>query len=892
MIIILSICFLGFLISMAARIFGEDFFRGWRVLPALSVFVFALCLLAFFWQRDGMNPPQLVEALSWTMGGSPLRLQLDAGLGVIVLLILAVGLAISVYCSAYFHKFREDEKFFPAFLLFTFSMLGLVVSDHSLILFLFWELTSISSFYLIGFYSQNAEARKAALQALLVTGVGGLAMLLGFIMLQRVTGSLYLSEWVQQGFKIAQSNEGLLALFFVSLGALTKSAQFPFHFWLPGAMAAPTPISAYLHSATMVKAGVILFYKMLGIFSIAPWFPFAFSLLGSLTILISFIRLFSTSDFKLTLAYTTLISLGVLNLSLWVGGQAGVLFCLLLISHGLYKAAFFLGLGVVDHQAGSRDVFELFGLRKKMPATLTVFVLSFLALIGVPGSLSALGKEGLFLLSPNVWPAFIGVSVVSGVVASAIYTIFFAQSPRRVSEFRACSEGSVVLWAPPMALAVLGFFMPLLFQRWGLSLEFSNSFSGRGYLSWASWGVGLVCGFVFFIFFNSVRLRFYARGTQWLNKGLTWFMDELAVKSRSILQGAKVSTHLKIVFAFWLGFNIFVLLKSPSLLKGKNLLVLLEDFNPWMELSLILLTALGCFLIVKSKRLLEGILAASLVGLVVVFIFARGSAPDLALTQIGVESLSLVFVLLFLKLVPTESWRVDRLAERQLDGIFAVLAGFLMAGLTLFQVFRVPSQLVNYFNEVAPTLGHGINVVNVILVDFRALDTLGEITVLVIAALCTSFSVQKILMTQGKELKSTSNDGLFNFNKPNLKIYGPILVGLLGALAIYFYLRGHNAPGGGFIGGLLAGVAVLLVLLLPQLKLKIGPNFFVFVLALGLLLAFFSGVLAFITHQQFLTGVWVNGVGTPMLFDLGVMLIVIGLIGHVSKIVFATKEVT
>ncbi len=890
MTIILSITFLGFLFALMARGVGGDAFRGKRVLPALSIITFASSLLVFFGQY-GLVAPEMTEVLSWTMGGSPLRLVLSPVLASIVVLILVVGLAISVYCASYFHQYREDEKFFPAFLLFTFSMLGLVVADHSLLLFLFWELTSISSFYLIGFYGQKDSARRSAVQALLVTGVGGLSMLLGFVMLQRVTGSPYLSVWFQQSFEVVKSDLGLWALFFISLGALTKSAQFPFHFWLPGAMAAPTPISAYLHSATMVKAGVILLYKMQEIYAMAPWFPLGFSILASLTILISCVRLFSTSDFKLTLAYTTLISLGILNLSLWIGEMAGVVFCFLIVAHGLYKAALFLALGVIDHEAGSRDVFELFGLRKKMPATFLVFTLSFLALIGVPGSLNALGKEQLFQLSPNVWPAFFGLSVVSGVVLSAMYTVFFSQSPRRKSEFQACKEGSILLWGPPLCLGALSFLAPVLFEKWNLGVNLVEGPEQRSWLGLGNWGLGLGVGVVFHLFFNSVKLRFFSRGTDWLNSGLTWFIDTLAVKSRQFLQANQLSTHIKTILIFWFGLNIYLFFKSESLLKGQKLYLFSEDFNPWIELSFIFITALGCFLVIRSKKLLEGVIAASLVGLIVVFIFARGSSPDLALTQIGVESLTLVFVLLFLKLVPTEPWRTDRLSSQQFDGLIAVVGGLLLGGLSLMQGLRVPSQLISYFNDVAPSLGQGINVVNVILVDFRALDTLGEITVLVIAAFCTS------LVLAGLFSKQSLREDIFSSGKPNLKVFGPILVFVLLGLAIYFYFRGHNAPGGGFIGGLLAGVAVLLILLLPQFKRKMTANFFSFVLAAGILIAFISGILAFAVQKQFLTGLWTTlfgflSLGTPMLFDFGVMLIVVGLIGHVSQVVFPTKEMS
>ncbi len=678
------------------------------------------------------------------------------GLGVLfALLISGIGALVMIYAGGYLRGNPFLGRFYAWLLVFMASMLGVVLADNVLLLFVFWELTSISSYILIGFEHESASARAAALQAMLVTSAGGLAMLAGLLLLGQVSGSLELSTLLTQGDALRASPLYPAAVILILLGAFAKSAQFPFHFWLPNAMQAPTPVSAYLHSATMVKAGVYLLARLNPALGGTDLWLYAVGGIGAVTMLLGGYLALTQTDLKRLLAYSTVSALGTLTLLIGLGTSLALkAMVVVVLGHALYKGALFLVAGAVDHESGTRDVTQLGGLARAMPITAIAASIAALSMAGVPPLLGFIAKELLYEVGLEF-----GTWLASAIITSALFTVFIASVValgvfwgRATHTPKHAHEAPVSMWLGPVVLAGLGLVIGGASELVSAILiaPTVSAISGKTVAVKLALWHGLTPAFVLSLatvfvgvglFFarNSIR-RFLTRW-QWSGAEKTYAlaldgMNALARGQTRVLQSGYLRRYLMTIVLTTVGLAGVILLGQPVL----SQLFHLRWETIWQdalfyELALAVLIVLATIAAVVSTSRLGAVAALGVVGYSISLIFLLFGAPDLAMTQFTVESLSvLLFVLVFYHL--PRFTRLSTARARIRDAVIAALAGGLM---TLFALFAVGVQfqpsISNYFIENALPLAHGRNVVNVILVDFRALDTLGEITVLGIAGL-------------------------------------------------------------------------------------------------------------------------------------------------------------
>jgi multicomponent Na+:H+ antiporter subunit A len=630
-------------------------------------------------------------------------------------------------------------------------MLGLVLSDNVILLFVFWELTGFTSYFLIGFEHDRSEARRAALQALLITGAGGLALLAGGLLLAQASGTTSLSEMFSRGSIFAGDPRYIAIVALILLAAFTKSAQFPFHFWLPNAMQAPTPVSAYLHSATMVKAGVYLVARMTPLVGGTPVWIYSITTVGALTMIGASYRAVFESDLKRILAYSTISALGVLMLLLGIGTpQATTAALVYLLAHACYKGALFLVAGAVEHQTGTRDVRVLAGLRRAMPQTALAAMLAAASMAGIPLFVGFVAKEqfydsvGSFSLF-GLWPA---VAVTAAVLTSVFLGgagLIAGVSPfaGRAAAADETQEAPMLLWLAPLVLGAAGLLVGLLpavvatpvalaataivRQTPAVRLEIWHGLTPTLLLS----AVTLVGSVSLFVYREPLR-RLMWRGSLGTERLYDYALAGLEALSRGIapaLQGASLRSYVLTVVVAGVAFV------ATGLAAG-GVLPTLSRWTP-IELyegvfaTLIIAAAL---LAAVARSSLIAALSLGAVGYGVALIYALFGAPDLAMTQFAVETLTVViFVLVFYQFRGFGDLS-SRLVKTR-DAVVAAAAGTVVATLVLFiGASGTTSRLSPFFVDAAPQLGHGRNVVNVILVDFRGFDTLGEITVLVTVA--------------------------------------------------------------------------------------------------------------------------------------------------------------
>jgi multicomponent Na+:H+ antiporter subunit A len=723
----------------------------------LLISLIPLGLVAFLVaQIPGVASGKVMESsFAWVSDlGISLSFRLD-GLGLLfALLITGIGALVVIYASGYMAGHEYEGRFYLFLLAFLSSMLGLVLADNLLTLFLFWELTSITSYLLIGFENHKPEARSAALQAFLVTGGGGLALLGGLILLGMAGGSYQISELVANGSSLAGHTLFVPALLLILLGAFTKSAQFPFHFWLPNAMTAPTPVSAYLHSATMVKAGVYLLARLYPVFHESVYWQGAVTGVGLVTMLVGAFLALNGSDLKRILAYSTISSLGTMTMLFGMGSdkaaKAGIVF---LLAHALYKGALFMIAGAIDHETGTRDVDRLGGLRAKMPLLAVFAGLAALSLAGLGPLLSFIGKELLFeaaLAMQGPGLILIPAAVFSSAVSVALALIlvlrpFFGKlKPTPVSPH----DPPVSLWFGPAVLGGLGLVMGLFPQAASTYLAqpavqavVNEPLEVKLYL-WhglnAALGLSvsaILLGVLLYLAWNGWRKQVGR-----LQPVLRWGPEAGYSWSLVLLNwAAKLQT--RVLQNGYLRFYLLAIILSTVVLAGS--LLLLRGGLHWpeqltevyfYEAALAVLIVVAALAAVRSHSRLGAIAAMGVVGYSVALIFLQFGAPDLAMTQFLIESITVVlFVFAFYHLP-----RFDPLSPpgpRLIHAVVAIMVGALMTGLVLsaVKVDLFPS-ISRYFFENSVSLAHGRNIVNVILVAFRGIDTLGEITVLAVAA--------------------------------------------------------------------------------------------------------------------------------------------------------------
>lgn len=827
---------------------------------------------------------------------------------VFCLLITLTGALIVAYAGDYLHGEALQGRFLSYLLAFMASMLGLVCSGDLLVLFFFWELTSITSFLLIGFHSEEEKARRSALQALLVTGAGGLALMAGIVLVGQVAGTYELRELFTKGALLRSHPYYPAILILVLGGAFTKSAQWPFYFWLPGAMVAPAPVSAYLHSATMVKAGVYLLARLSPVLGQTPAWELALTAVGAITMLLGSWLALVQSDLKRALAYSTVAVLGTLVMLLGLGAPgAEKAMIVYLAAHSLYKAALFLVVGTIDHETGQRDLHLLGGLGRAMPFTAAGALLAALSMGGVLPALGFIAKEYYKKAAmAHDSQLVLGLAVVSAVAMVTVALLagwrpFWmgtlkppAHMPHHIPLF--------AMWAAPLLLGTLGLlggvfiapvgkalFVPATVAILGRPFDYDFAlWKGADTAFWISMGA-LVCGGILFAFWP--RLQRLADPHRWLgNYGPTRLYErsyegmlELARWHTRILQNGSLARYVAIT------------LSVPLVLAGGTLLWRVPLGWPRLhgldahEITLALLISASAGYLLQARSMITAIVLLSIVGFGVTITFMNYGAPDLAITQLVIETLS---VLLFLLVV----YRLPRFVEEKSgvrktsQAVLAVAVGALLA-LLLAQVMAGPppeGRISGYFLENAYTLAHGTNVVNVILVDFRALDTLGEITVLAIGALGVYALLRLHKDGPEKPVPCIRQPGASQLPYSAI-VSGAsrLLLPLLLLFSLFLLLRGHYDPGGGFVGGLVAASAFILYALTygtaaVRETLPIGPRRLV---GVGLATALVSAMAGLFAGDPVLRGLWLSRpvpalglLGTPLLFDVGVYLAVVGVV--------------
>ncbi len=694
---------------------------------------------------------------------------------IFALLITGIGALVFIYTGGYLAGHSEIGRFYAFTLIFMASMLGLVLADNIITLFIFWELTTFSSYLLIGFNHNEASVRAASLQALLVTSAGGLAMLAGLLLLGQVGGSLELSALVEQGSLIQADALYLPILLLILAGAFTKSAQFPFHFWLPNAMAAPTPASAYLHSATMVKAGIYLMARLSPVLSGTLAWTAIVCGAGALTMFVGAFLAWQQTDLKRVLAFSTVSALGILTLLLGYGSElAAEAMVIFLISHALYKGALFLVTGAIDHESGTRDITLLSGLRRAMPITATAAILAGLSMASLPPFLGFIGKELLYeatLESHGLEIALISVAVLANmfyVAAAGIAVLRPFSGPLSHQTPKHAHEAPISMWLGPLLLAGLGLTMGLLPQVLnGVTAAAVQSISTHtAEIHLRLWhGFSLVLGLSMVTLAGGVGLylgrdRLYVTATRIANLGRNgparwydWGLEGLNWLTRAqtmLVQHGYLRYYTLTLVGVLVVLVGLTLLSRTDVAPISPLQTTFSDVR-FYEVGLSILILLAAIQAVRASSRLAAIAALGVVGYGIALIFVLFGAPDLAMTQFAVETLTvIIFVLVLYRLPPYFSF--TRKSERWRDAIVAVSAGTLLTVLILIaQNVQFQETISGYYVENSVPEAHGHNIVNVILVDFRGLDTLGEITVLALAGI----GVYGLLKLRLEEQKAT-----------------------------------------------------------------------------------------------------------------------------------------
>lgn len=692
--------------------------------------------------------PSYNVSFSWLIDGLSLAF---------LLLISGIGTLIVLYAGGYLKGHPQQGRFFSFILMFMGAMLGLVASDSFLMLFVFWELTSITSFLLIGFDHAREAARRAALQALIVTGGGGLFLLAGLLLLWDVTDVTQFSLLMSFGPEVRASPFYLAILFLLLGGAFTKSAQFPFHFWLPNAMEAPTPVSAYLHSATMVKAGVYLLMRLNPVMGETLAWETILPAVGGLTLLVGAVLAIRQTDLKLMLAYTTVASLGLLVMLTGFGSEHAIAAAALyLVAHSLFKGALFMVAGLIDHETGTRDVTKLGGLRRAMPVTFLAALVAALSMGGLPPFFGFLAKEEIYVALAGGSLRAIAFTTAAVLGNALMFAIAFAVALKPflgqpVETPKHPHEGPVLLWAPPMLLAVKGLTIGVFsgIAHALLTSPLASAISGMPQTITISavphLGIALylsiltvVLGVVVFLKLDAARASANRliedigwgpdRGFDQVMRGLVRF----AASVTRVTQPGLMEVYMTATFVI----VALVLLVPPAVYGEWPRAPVWPANMPFHELAVMVLAATGIVAVLAAKSRLTAIVALGIQGFCVALLFLLFGAPDLAFTQFMIETLSVVILALVmtrLKLTPRDH---RPLREKIPDAVIAIACGL---GFALYLVRvtqgRFDTALTDFFNLYSKTIAHGANVVNVIIVDFRGTDTLGEIAVVMVTGL-------------------------------------------------------------------------------------------------------------------------------------------------------------
>jgi len=912
--------------------------RGRRLAVWLMTGTALLGLLLSLWLYPAIvGGGALRQVIPWAPGlGLDLVLRVDGFAWLFMLLICGIGLLVGIYARYYMPADDPLARFFALLLAFMGSMLGIVMSGNVIQLVFFWELTSLFSFLLIGYWHHGASARDGARMALVVTSGGGLCLFAGVLLLGHVVGSYDLDAILAAGDAVRAHALYTPTLLLILLGAFTKSAQFPFHFWLPQAMSAPTPVSAYLHSATMVKAGVFLLVRFWPVLAGTEQWFWIVGGVGLVTLILGAYAAMFEQDLKGVLAYSTISHLGLITMLVGLGSTLGVVAAIFhIVNHATFKASLFMAAGAVDHEAGTRDLRRLGGLRRFMPITATLALVAAAAMAGVPLLNGFLSKEMFFAetLAARQGPLLDMIPVVIAVAASAfgvtysirfVRGVFFGRVPAGLP--REPHEPPLWMRFPIGLLALACLLVGMLpAQVIGPSLRAAaTAVLGAGQVpeySLAVWHglttpllmsvLAFVAGCLLFV---SLRRRFAALETAPLTgrfSGKRIFERVMAVAAADLPQrierrypSRRLQPQLLLIVLLALVAGTLAATSAPFGFRPRW-----SSVDPAFALLWLLgaACAIGAASQAKFHRLAALVLTGG-AGLVSCVSFVWLSAPDLAATQLLVEVVTTILILLGLRWLPkrieglaAES-RVHRFRRRR-DMVIATAAGLGVASLAYAAMMHpVADSISRFFLERAYTEGGGHNVVNVILVDFRGFDTLGEISVLAIVAL-TVFALlrrfrpaaesinvplqqqRQTALDAGQPDRATDHSLTDYLMIPGLIIQLMFPVILL--FGLHLFLRGHDLPGGGFVAGITVAVALILLYMARgarwvETHLRVLPVRWI---GLGLLLAAGTGLASLAFGRPFLTSYFHYAelpllgrlpLASAVLFDLGVFCVVVG----------------
>ena len=936
---LLALVALPFIGSLVAAVQRQNA-RNATAILAGAVALAGMVLTALYYPAVSDGAVQRVSFAWLPTLGLDFTLRMDGFTWLFAMLVTGIGFLVVLYARYYMSPDDPVPRFFSFLLAFMGAMLGIVLSGNLIQLVFFWELTSLFSFLLIGYWHHNASARDGARMALTVTAAGGLCLLVGVLLIGHVVGSYDLDEVLASGDRIRTSSLYLPTLILVLLGALTKSAQFPFHFWLPHAMAAPTPVSAYLHSATMVKAGVFLLTLLWPVLAgTEAWFYIVVSA-GLCTLVLGAYAAIFQQDLKGLLAYSTISHLGLITLLLGLSSPlAAVAAIFHTINHATFKASLFMAAGIIDHESGTRDIRRLSGLFRYMPITATLAMVAAAAMAGVPLLNGFLSKEMFFAdaaafhvdsLLDHSLPYFAMLASAFSVAYSLrfIHGVFFGPPatdlPRKPHEpphwmrfpiellvlacllvgilpamtikpFLATAVRAVLgRDTPYYSLAVWhGFNEPLLMSVIALTGGVTLYWLLQGYLAKGIEGAPFVR-----------RLK----GQRIFEQVLVTLSWKWARSLERLFGTRRLQPQLRLLVAFALFAALWPLYRQgleAGTLPGTG-------FDPAFLLLWVVggLCAVGAAYQAKFHRLAAMVLLGG-AGLVTCITFVWFSAPDLAITQLLVEIVTSVLILLGLRWLPKRfeiageglSIGIRARVRRARDLMLAVAAGAGMSLIVYAMLTRpLPDTISRYFVEKAYAEGGGRNIVNVILVDFRAFDTFGEIVVLAVVAV-TVFSLLRRFRPAPESIDAPEQQQVqdaYDEARPDrhvgdtladyITIPGIIMQWLFPVIivvAIYLFLRGHDLPGGGFAAGVTMSIALVLQYMAGgtrwiEARVRIRPISWT---GLGLLCAASTGMGAWPFGHPFLTSHFryldlpVIGkvpAATALLFDLGVFAVVVG----------------
>ncbi|MFT5346017.1 MAG: multicomponent K+:H+ antiporter subunit A [Dinoroseobacter sp.] len=908
---ILALPFFGALLPGLMNAAGRSATAGVTFTVTLAAFIGLLTNL------PSVMAGELVMArVDWMPSlGLNFTLMLD-GLGFFfALLILGIGLLIIAYARHYLSREDNMGEFFTYLLLFQGAMVGIVLSDNILLLLIFWELTSLSSFLLIGYWKHLPAGRQGARMALTVTGMGGLAMIGGMLILGQIVGSYDLSVILQNRDLIQADPLYVPALILILLGCFTKSAQFPFHFWLPHAMAAPTPVSAYLHSATMVKAGIFLMARMWPVLSGTPeWFVIVTGA-GLITMVLGAVIALFKHDLKALLAFSTVSHLGLITMLLGTGTAFGAMAAVFhILNHATFKAALFMSAGIIDHAAHTRDIRRLGGLRILMPVTFVIVSLAALSMAGIPLLNGFLSKEMMLeeanhtILFSNPW--LVPALATFGSIFSAAYCfrliahVFFG--PVRDDYPAKPHDPGAGLWLPPAILMVPVVIIgvaPFLAEPF-VKLVTASVLGGEAPMPSAHFKIwhglvpalymsiiAVIGGLIMLAAFKPA-LRLWDATPRPEAKVIFDAIVETSARLAQILilplhngaftRYAAIGTVTIVVAGFYAWSTGTV--SAPTQMP--------RPAGPVLIAGWFMLVAATAGMVFMHRNRFLSLILIGIVGLMVSIGFVFFSAPDLAMTQFTVEVVTIILMLLALNFLPKHTPVESSVLRRVRDAGIAIAGGLASFGLAYHYLLRdaIGAPISDFHLANSYKGGGGTNVVNVILVDFRGFDTFGEIIVLSIAALLIYALTETLLggPVRASLMKREPDQAQAGGMHPMMMVVltrGMMPVAIM--VGFYIFLSGHNEPGGGFIAGLIVSIAVVMQYMASGFAWTSARLRYPYhgVIGAGVLIAGLTGIGSWFVDKPFLTSYFTYvrippfekfELATAALFDVGVFLSVVG----------------